>query len=189
LVSTAGRRGSEWHGTDAGFALSRFLEYAGSMCDSPPSSVHSSPALAPSVFTDLNMSTETPWSESPFTDPTLTSHSISILTKGDAPRLPTPGTRKQPTNPPQIVTVDKNFNMVEELDGFRPVRAAVGSAPIETTSKRQIVEPRDPVKDEADRWRSFPSQDQPGEVWCTFSYASFCIMRLTLLRRTIDPDG
>jgi hypothetical protein len=252
LVSTAGRRGSEWHGTDAGFALSRFLEYAGSMCDSPHSSIHSSPLLAPSVVTDLNTSTENPRSESPFTDPTITSHPISIPTKGDVPRFPLPGTSsltewsswewdesvnrykrtreengylateyyqdsgvaqiQQETTPhsefqqsadstssPQIVTVDRNFS--EELDEFRPVWAATGSAPIEATSKRQTYTGGNawddipeieryignlennrkansiilggfgkvPVKDEADRRRSFPSQDQPGEVCCAFS--------------------
>jgi hypothetical protein len=45
LASISGQRGSEWHGTDTGFALGRFLDYAGSLCDSPPSSFPGSPIV------------------------------------------------------------------------------------------------------------------------------------------------
>lgn len=40
LASVAGQKGSDWHGTDVGFALSRFLDYAGSLCNSPPPSLN-----------------------------------------------------------------------------------------------------------------------------------------------------
>ncbi|PWI64509.1 hypothetical protein PCL_09590 [Purpureocillium lilacinum] len=48
LDSISGRKGSEWYGTDTGFALDRFLDYAGSLCDSPPSSFPGSPVVSPS---------------------------------------------------------------------------------------------------------------------------------------------
>lgn len=47
LASVAGQKGSSWHGTDAGFALSRFLDYAGSLCNSPPLSLNASPITLP----------------------------------------------------------------------------------------------------------------------------------------------
>jgi len=48
LASISRHRGSEHQDTDAGFALSRFLNYAGSLCDSPPRSLSGSPVIAPS---------------------------------------------------------------------------------------------------------------------------------------------
>ncbi|OAQ74411.1 GATA transcription factor LreA [Purpureocillium lilacinum] len=48
LESISGQKGSEWYGTDRGFALNRFLDYAGSLCDSPPSSFLGSPVMPPS---------------------------------------------------------------------------------------------------------------------------------------------
>jgi hypothetical protein len=47
LASVSGQKGSDWHGTDAGFALSRFLDYAGSLCNSPPPSVKASSIILP----------------------------------------------------------------------------------------------------------------------------------------------
>jgi hypothetical protein len=47
LASISGRRGSEWHGTDTGFALGRFLDYTGSMYNSPPRSLTESPIMSP----------------------------------------------------------------------------------------------------------------------------------------------
>jgi hypothetical protein len=38
LASLTGRQGSEWQGTDTGFALKRFLDYAGTVWVSPPNS-------------------------------------------------------------------------------------------------------------------------------------------------------
>jgi hypothetical protein len=49
LASIAGHRGSEWHGTDSGFALARFLDHTGSICNSPPPSLPGSPVALPSV--------------------------------------------------------------------------------------------------------------------------------------------
>ncbi|KAF5599026.1 GATA transcription factor [Fusarium pseudoanthophilum] len=43
LASLAGRKGSEWHGTEANFAMIRFLEYTESLYDSPPASCPGSP--------------------------------------------------------------------------------------------------------------------------------------------------
>jgi hypothetical protein len=54
LASISGKRGSEWQGTDAGFALGRFLDYAGSICDSPPPSLNASPRLFASDSGTLN---------------------------------------------------------------------------------------------------------------------------------------
>ncbi|KAK3339860.1 hypothetical protein B0T25DRAFT_560751 [Lasiosphaeria hispida] len=48
LASIAGLRGSELHGTEAGFALGRFLDYTGSLCNSPPPSFPGSPVIPPS---------------------------------------------------------------------------------------------------------------------------------------------
>lgn len=48
LASISGHKGSERQGTNAGFALDRFLDYAGSLCDSPPRSLSVSPVIAPS---------------------------------------------------------------------------------------------------------------------------------------------
>jgi hypothetical protein len=47
LASVASQKGSDWHGTDAGFALSRFLDSAGSLCNSPPPSLNASPIILP----------------------------------------------------------------------------------------------------------------------------------------------
>ncbi|KAJ4247586.1 hypothetical protein NW757_008738 [Fusarium falciforme] len=47
LASISGRKGSEWYGTDAHFALNRFLEYTETLCDSPPRSFPGSPSLLP----------------------------------------------------------------------------------------------------------------------------------------------
>lgn len=47
LASISGRPGSDYHGTGAGFALGRFLEYTGSLCDSPPPSLTGSPLVFP----------------------------------------------------------------------------------------------------------------------------------------------
>ncbi|KAL7769926.1 hypothetical protein ACKLNR_001310 [Fusarium oxysporum f. sp. zingiberi] len=44
LASLTGCKGSEWYGTEAGFAMRRFLEYTESLCDSPPASFPGSPA-------------------------------------------------------------------------------------------------------------------------------------------------
>ncbi|KAF5604281.1 GATA transcription factor [Fusarium subglutinans] len=43
LASVAGCKGSEWYGTEANFAMNRFLEYTESLCDSPPESFPGSP--------------------------------------------------------------------------------------------------------------------------------------------------
>ncbi|EMT72715.1 hypothetical protein NOF04DRAFT_11818 [Fusarium oxysporum II5] len=43
LASVAGCKGSEWYGTEADFAMKRFLEYTESLCDSPPASFPGSP--------------------------------------------------------------------------------------------------------------------------------------------------
>ncbi|KAF4503553.1 White collar 1 [Fusarium agapanthi] len=43
LASVAGCKGSEWYGTEANFAMNRFLEYTESLCDSPPASFPGSP--------------------------------------------------------------------------------------------------------------------------------------------------
>ncbi|KAF5604014.1 GATA transcription factor [Fusarium pseudocircinatum] len=43
LASLAGCKGSAWYGTEANFAMNRFLEYAESLCDSPPASFPGSP--------------------------------------------------------------------------------------------------------------------------------------------------
>ncbi|KAF5247371.1 hypothetical protein FANTH_6462 [Fusarium anthophilum] len=43
LASVAGCKASEWYGTDANFAMKRFLEYTESLCDSPPASFPGSP--------------------------------------------------------------------------------------------------------------------------------------------------
>ncbi|KAF5989612.1 GATA transcription factor LreA [Fusarium bulbicola] len=43
LASVAGCKGSEWYGTEANFAMKRFLEYTESLCDSPPASFPGSP--------------------------------------------------------------------------------------------------------------------------------------------------
>ncbi|KAK1756606.1 P-loop containing nucleoside triphosphate hydrolase protein [Echria macrotheca] len=48
LASLAGDKGSGYQGTDTGFALGRFLSYAGSLCNSPPCSPSGSPVIAPS---------------------------------------------------------------------------------------------------------------------------------------------
>ena len=48
LASISGLRGSELHGTEAGFALGRFLDYTGSLCNSPPPSFPGSPVIPPS---------------------------------------------------------------------------------------------------------------------------------------------
>ncbi|RSL89571.1 hypothetical protein CEP51_001115 [Fusarium floridanum] len=47
LASISGRKGSEWYGTDANFALNRFLDYTETLCDSPPRSFPGSPSLLP----------------------------------------------------------------------------------------------------------------------------------------------
>ncbi|KAH6871642.1 hypothetical protein B0T10DRAFT_611191 [Thelonectria olida] len=63
LASISGRRDSEWHATDTGFALGRFLDYAGSLCESPPSSFPGSPIIPPSHGgSDLDTAMETPHS-------------------------------------------------------------------------------------------------------------------------------
>ncbi|KAF4953950.1 hypothetical protein FGADI_5599 [Fusarium gaditjirri] len=46
LASIAGCKGSEWYGTEAGFAMRRFLEYTESLCNSPPASFPGSPIQA-----------------------------------------------------------------------------------------------------------------------------------------------
>ncbi|KAI1051112.1 hypothetical protein LB506_010822 [Fusarium annulatum] len=43
LASVAGCKGSEWYGTEANFAMHRFLEYTESLYDSPPASFPGSP--------------------------------------------------------------------------------------------------------------------------------------------------
>ncbi|VTT69403.1 unnamed protein product [Fusarium fujikuroi] len=43
LASVVGCKGSEWYGTEVDFAMKRFLEYTGSLCDSPPASFPGSP--------------------------------------------------------------------------------------------------------------------------------------------------
>ncbi|KAL9571976.1 hypothetical protein ACKAV7_003965 [Fusarium commune] len=48
LASVAGCKGSEWYGTEACFAMKRFLEYTESLCDSPPASFPGSPIQPPS---------------------------------------------------------------------------------------------------------------------------------------------
>ncbi|KAF9766530.1 blue light receptor [Fusarium sp. DS 682] len=48
LASVAGCKGSEWYGTEADFAMKRFLEYTESLCDSPPASFPGSPTQPPS---------------------------------------------------------------------------------------------------------------------------------------------
>jgi hypothetical protein len=60
LASICGKRGSEWQGTDAGFALGRFLDYAGSICNSPPPSLNASPQLFASDSGTFNTPMEIP---------------------------------------------------------------------------------------------------------------------------------
>ncbi|WKT43673.1 PAC motif [Fusarium oxysporum f. sp. vasinfectum] len=52
LASVAGCKGSEWYGTEADFAMKRFLEYTESLCDSPPASFPGSPIQPPSEDCD-----------------------------------------------------------------------------------------------------------------------------------------
>ncbi|KAF5985797.1 GATA transcription factor [Fusarium coicis] len=52
LASVAGCKGSEWYGTEADFAMKRFLEYTESLCDSPPASFPGSPILHSSEACD-----------------------------------------------------------------------------------------------------------------------------------------
>jgi hypothetical protein len=47
LASISCQRGSEWHGTEADFALTRFLDYTGSLCNSPPPSLTGSSIILP----------------------------------------------------------------------------------------------------------------------------------------------
>ncbi|KAI8651213.1 PAS domain-containing protein [Fusarium keratoplasticum] len=47
MTFISGRKGSEWYGTDAHFALNRFLDYTETLCDSPPRSFPGSPSLLP----------------------------------------------------------------------------------------------------------------------------------------------
>ncbi|CVK99156.1 uncharacterized protein FPRN_03753 [Fusarium proliferatum] len=47
LASISGCKGSEWYGTEADFAMKRFLEYTESLCGSPPASFPGSPAQLP----------------------------------------------------------------------------------------------------------------------------------------------
>jgi len=68
LASISGLRGSEWHGTDVGFALGRFLDYTGSLCSSPPPSILGSLVLSPSDAgsdPDLSNTTDQPSLDSP----------------------------------------------------------------------------------------------------------------------------
>ncbi|KAL5600583.1 hypothetical protein FOVSG1_008395 [Fusarium oxysporum f. sp. vasinfectum] len=48
LASFTGCKDSEWYGTEADFALRRFLEYTEPLCDSPPASFPGSPTQPPS---------------------------------------------------------------------------------------------------------------------------------------------
>jgi PAS domain S-box-containing protein len=48
LASVTGCKGSDWYGTEADFAMKRFLEYTESLCDSPPASFPGSPTQPPS---------------------------------------------------------------------------------------------------------------------------------------------
>jgi hypothetical protein len=47
LASVAGQKSSDWRGTDAGFALSRFLDYARSLSNSPTPSLNAPPIILP----------------------------------------------------------------------------------------------------------------------------------------------
>jgi hypothetical protein len=47
LASVAGCNGSEWYGTEADFAMKRFLEYTELLRDSPPASFPGSPIQPP----------------------------------------------------------------------------------------------------------------------------------------------
>jgi hypothetical protein len=50
LASISGQKSSEWHGTDAGFALARFLDYTGSLSNSPPPSLTGTPIILASTL-------------------------------------------------------------------------------------------------------------------------------------------
>jgi hypothetical protein len=53
LSSLLGRQGSEWHGTDTGYAMQKFLGYTGSLYGSPPGSSFGSPIpCASNIVTD-----------------------------------------------------------------------------------------------------------------------------------------
>ncbi|RKL21180.1 hypothetical protein BFJ68_g2449 [Fusarium oxysporum] len=52
LASVAGCNGSEWYGTEADFAMKRFLEYTELLRDSPPASFPGSPIQPPSEDCD-----------------------------------------------------------------------------------------------------------------------------------------
>jgi hypothetical protein len=58
LASISGRRGSEWHGTDTGFAFGRFLDYTGSMYNSPPRSLTGLPIMPPLPDSGSDVDTE-----------------------------------------------------------------------------------------------------------------------------------
>lgn len=69
LISTAEEKGSEWHGTNAHFALNRFLEYTESLYNSPPVSFPGSPIEPPSnADDDTDISMEISLSRSHFQD-------------------------------------------------------------------------------------------------------------------------
>ncbi|KAH8706207.1 PAS domain-containing protein [Ilyonectria robusta] len=69
LISIAEEKGSEWHGTNAYFALNRFLEYTASLYNSPPVSFPGSPIGPPSNADDeTDIPMEIPLSGSHFQD-------------------------------------------------------------------------------------------------------------------------
>ncbi|KAF5618710.1 White collar 1 [Fusarium sp. NRRL 52700] len=95
LASVAGCRGSEWYGTEANFAMKRFLEYTESLCDSPPASFPGSPILPfPEDCDELNTQQGLPGTASsrqlddinrtaPFTGKKY----VGLLSEADPPQL------------------------------------------------------------------------------------------------------
>lgn len=93
LISIAEEKGSEWHGTNAYFALNRFLEYTESLYNSPPVSFPGSPIEPPSNAEDrTDIPMELPLSshfqgnmghqETAFAQPSTTSLDINTTVTG-----------------------------------------------------------------------------------------------------------
>jgi hypothetical protein len=99
LASISGRPGSDYHGTDAGFALGRFLEYTGSFCDSPPPSLTGSPLVfLPAPESEIGGSTD-------------------LLQSKTGSHKPT---ENDDTQAAEAVTVSKPKNYTEDISNLAP---------------------------------------------------------------------
>ncbi|KAL2063771.1 hypothetical protein VTL71DRAFT_5576 [Oculimacula yallundae] len=93
---------------DAGFALSRYLDYDGSLCDSRPPSIHSSYDLAHSEYANVNTSIEAPSSD------------IALWTPhGSVTSFIGPLPNEDPLGPAGIILVPNENPMLDRVENRR----------------------------------------------------------------------